>query len=274
MTATKRPQTELSVAASMDVLGDRQLSRDQVLDIGALGRTVPNVNVAQFGDGQYRLIWQTTAGLRLADEQQKYDFVLSKGGALMHASQSYPAVQPKFALSYLPDKNSQIYASVTRGFRAGAVFVSNAVQDPGDPSYKQEGTWQYELGYKSLLDDGHLQLQASAFYIDWNNLQVQRSILSVSPPGIFTVVDNATSARSYGAEGEVSWLPIEGLQVCAKGGYTNARYLDFHPTPALDYSGNRIEEVPDFFGRRGLRLSNGDGIGACVGHHALRLDGI
>ncbi|MDR3510557.1 MAG: TonB-dependent receptor [Caulobacteraceae bacterium] len=189
--------------------------------------------------------WKTTIGLRIADERQAYHYILSRTGALMASDQTYATVQPKFVLSYLPDRDSQAYASVTRGFRAGAVFVNNALQDPNNPSYKPENTWQYELGYKAQTDGGRLQWMADVFYIDWSDLQVQRSILSVSPAGVFSVVDNATRARSYGAEAEANWTPLNGLQVYAKAGYTNARYLDFHPTSALNYSGNRIEEVPE-----------------------------
>ncbi len=190
--------------------------------------------------------WKTTVGLRLADERQSYDYVLSRTGAVMGADQSYPTVQPKLVLAYLPDRQSQVYGSVTRGFRAGAVFVNNALQNPGDPGYKPENTWQYELGYKRAMDGGRLQFQADVFYIDWTDLQVQRSILSVAPAGVFSVVDNASSARSYGGEGEATWRPLRGLQLYAKGGYTNARYVDFRPSPTLNYSGHRIEETPEF----------------------------
>lgn len=190
--------------------------------------------------------WQTTLGLRIAQESQHYHYRLTATGAYRQSDKDYPAIQPKFALSYFLDPQSQLYGSVTRGFRAGAVFVNNATLNPNDPSYKQEDTWQYEIGYKALLDDRRLKLNVSAFYVDWSNLQVQRSILSLAPAGIFSVVDNATSAYSEGVEAEANWLVTPELQLTAKAGYTNARYDSFHASATLDFSGNRIEQVPEF----------------------------
>jgi iron complex outermembrane receptor protein len=205
-------------------------------------------SAALFGEAvvDWTEAWQTTLGLRVAEEHQHYNFRLTAANTYLHSSKDYPAVQPKFALSYFFDRETQLYASITRGFRAGAVFVSNASVDANDPSYKQEDTWQYEVGYKALLDDKRVKLSAALFYIDWSNLQVQRSILNVSPPGIFSVVDNATSAHSDGAEAEASWLATPELELSLKAGYTNARYDNFHASPTINYSGNRIEEVPDF----------------------------
>lgn len=201
---------------------------------------------ALFGEASYDLTahWHITAGLRVGTEHQNVSYMASATAPQAVSRENYPTVQPKLVAAYRWG-DGQVYGSITRGFRAGSVFVGNA--PARSPAYKDEGTWQYELGYKGRFADRRIGIEAAIFYIDWSDLQIQRSIISSTTPfAIVTVVDNATSARSWGGEASLDWKPVRDLTLFAKGGYTNARYRDYAPTPTTSYAGNRIEMVPDF----------------------------
>ena len=201
---------------------------------------------ALFGEAVYDFTehWRLTAGLRLGAEEQHVEYRASASAPLETSDETYPTVQPKLALAYRWN-DAQIYGSVTRGFRAGSVFIGNA--PTLDPAYDEEETWQYELGYKAELADGRVNVEAALFYIDWSDLQVQRSVLTTTtPPSIATIVDNATSASSWGGEASISWTPIDDLTLSAAAGYTHARYEDYEPTPGVSYADHRIELTPEY----------------------------
>jgi iron complex outermembrane receptor protein len=80
---------------------------------------------------------------------------------------------------------------------------------------------------------------------------------------------NGGSARSYGAEAELAWRPISGLQIDANAAYLNAKFrkfIGFNPYPLgtgftlvpgftnqLDLSGNRVPNSPEFTFNAGAR---------------------
>ncbi|WP_439533665.1 TonB-dependent receptor [Polymorphobacter sp.] len=202
---------------------------------------------ALFGELSYDLAsrWRVTAGARLAIERQNVDYTAAAGAAAQNARNTYRTFQPKLALAYLLDGDGQIYGSVNRGFRAGSVFIGNAGRR--DVAYDPENSWQYELGYKQRFADGAASFEAAAFCIDWSNLQVQRSIItSTTPFTIATIVDNATSARSWGAEAALNWRTASGLALALRGGFTDARYRQYDPAPGTSFADNRIELVPEY----------------------------
>lgn len=205
--------------------------------------------VALFGELQVELspTVSLTGGLRLAREDQDTDYRLAANTARTSISDSFTGLQPKAVLSWHPQVNYQTYVSATRGFRAGSVFISN----PIDPRYAQEDVWQYEAGFKGDFLDGQLSFEGAIFYLDWTDMQVQRSVVvSAEPFQIGTVVDNASSARSFGTEFEAHWTPVPSLEFFTTAAWTDAKYDTFQTVAAngagIDFSGNRIEYVPEY----------------------------
>ena len=71
-----------------------------------------------------------------------------------------------------------VYGSISRGFKAGnfsiaalQALLGNAAQEV-DP----EILWAYELGFKSELADGTVQLNGAVFYYDWQDLQTFQAL--------------------------------------------------------------------------------------------------
>ena len=112
-------------------------------------------------------------------------------------------VTPRFKLS--PDL--MLYARLASGYRAGG---SNS--DPGGPpKYDPDKTQNYEVGAKGDFLDHRISIDASMYYIDWKNIQIQVTD-PVTHLGYFA---NAGEAKSQGLELSVEAKPLTGLTIAA-----------------------------------------------------------
>ncbi|MCB1646935.1 MAG: TonB-dependent receptor, partial [Pseudomonadales bacterium] len=122
-------------------------------------------------------------------------------------------------VDYTPDENNLIYLSATTGYRAGGF---NLGYFSATPSYDPEKVLAYELGYKGEMLDGTLQVNASAFFYDYEDVHLQ--FVGNSFTGASTSVRNMESAENKGLEVEVLWLPLDQLTVGANYSYTDTEY--------------------------------------------------
>jgi iron complex outermembrane receptor protein len=138
------------------------------------------------------------------------------------ANGTYSAVSPKLSLSYAVNDLSNIYASFTRGFRAGGINASSlpaGVRQTFNPEFSNN----YELGFKAFLLDKKLSVGASAFLIQWKDLQFYNL---VAP---FTYArENVGDAQSAGFELEITAIPAKGLQLDGSFGYNPTEYKGFN----------------------------------------------
>lgn len=154
-------------------------------------------------------------------------------------SQSETPITPKFGISYQADDDNMIYASAAKGFRIGgynpAVGLPCGVSQtdtpiPGTPLgnlglanrpplFGSDSVWSYEVGTKNKLFDRRLQLDVSAFYIDWSNIQQQVSLACG-----FQFVDNLGSATSKGFDVQFQLRPVDALTIGGSVGYTKAEF--------------------------------------------------
>lgn len=126
-----------------------------------------------------------------------------------------------------------VYSRWASGFRAGGpnFFV------PGTPtSYAPDRTQNYEVGLKGDLLKGALSLDASLYYIDWQNLQ-----LSLRSQG-FTYFTNGGHAKSEGVEFSVTARPFPGLVATGWMAHNNAVLTEPFPAGSTAYgvSGDRL----------------------------------
>jgi iron complex outermembrane receptor protein len=193
-----------------------------------------NFGIAGFGEMSYLLTnkLKATVGLRYDYENREAifngfgDAVLFNGVVTelkpnITASGNYSALSPKFSLSYAINELSNVYATYTRGFRAGGINASSlpaGVRQTFDPEYSNN----YEIGYKSFLLNKRLSIGASAFLIQWKDLQFYNL---VAP---FTYArENVGDVQSMGLELEVSAIPAKGLQLDGSFGINPTEYKGF-----------------------------------------------
>jgi iron complex outermembrane receptor protein len=193
-----------------------------------------NSGLAGFGEMSYQLTnkLKATVGLRYDYEKREATFngfgdamlfngVVTEINPNITSNGNYSAISPKFSVNYSVNELSNIYATYTRGFRAGGINASSlpeGVRQTFDPEYSNN----YEIGYKSYLSNKKLSIGASAFLIQWKDLQFYNL---VAP---FTYArENVGNAQSAGIEIEVSALPAKGLQLDGSFGFNPTEYKGF-----------------------------------------------
>ncbi len=133
------------------------------------------------------------------------------GGPCVNLSQEVKkdGSTPKFNLTYKVTDDAMVYATFSKGFRPGG--VNRRIQPSPNPplaTYNPDYLTNYELGYKTSWLDNHLRFNGAFFYEDWQNIQF--GFLGYNS---FTTVRNAGSAHIKGAEQELEWVPIQGLNL-------------------------------------------------------------
>jgi iron complex outermembrane receptor protein len=147
----------------------------------------------------------------------------------------------KLGLQYRFSDNANVYGSYSRGYKSGGFFGGQTV-DPADLApYDDEKVDAFEVGTKLQSPEHRMRSSFSAFYYDYQDLQVYTLLLR----GAITVQNftNASNARIYGAEAEFSITPLERLDLSISGAWLDATYQDFHSV-GQDYSGNDLPNAP------------------------------
>ena len=122
-------------------------------------------------------------------------------------------------IDYTPTDDDLIYFSVTTGYRAGGF---NLGYFSFIPTYDPEDLIAYELGYKGQMFDGTVQLNASMYLYEYDDIHLQFDTFSFT--GVSTSVQNAPSARTIGGELEGLWLVTDNLTVGVNYSFTDAEY--------------------------------------------------
>lgn len=147
------------------------------------------------------------------------------------------------------------YATVSTGYKAGG--YQDVAPNPRDAvtSFDPESVINYELGIKSELWDGRARVNASTYFMDYEDLQVRQV------DGTVTLTTNAGAAEIKGFELDASILPTDGLSLGVKYSYLDTEFTDF-VQDGVDYSGNRLSRAPEnsytLHGAYTLPVGNGD----------------
>jgi outer membrane receptor protein involved in Fe transport len=124
------------------------------------------------------------------------------------------SVAPKFEIN----PNATVYARVAKGYRPGGPNDLPPGAPAGVPtSYKSDSLVSYEAGLKADFLDHRVSLDASAFYLDWTNIQLLAVVNS------FGVNTNGGTAVSKGVEFALTARPTDELTLSASGALTNAK---------------------------------------------------
>jgi len=184
---------------------------------------------AAFGQVQWRFLpkLQLTLGGRYTHDRKVYSGDLGVPaetppipGITINQRAVFSAFTPRAALDWKPNRDLLIYASASRGFKAGG-FGTAGQLIPGFAPFKPETVWNYEAGIKTQLLDRLLTANLTGFWADYRNLQFP---FFVAPA---TIIRNAGKARVRGIEFELGVYPARGFDLGFSATYLNAEYLDF-----------------------------------------------
>ena len=220
--------------------------------------SIDNAGIGLFARGTLTINDKTdvTAGLRFDHESS--DAVLRtffepaiQPANVVTAEQSFSDVSPQFAVTYRVNPEHNVYASASRGYKAGGF---NPAAIPGREAYGEEHAWHVEGGVKSSFAGGRAAASAALFVIDWDDLQL--NVPNPFVPGQFYIF-NVGAARSSGFEAEITARPTGMLDVFASFGYTRARFADGTESMGVDVSDNKLPFTPDYTALVGAQLGRG-----------------
>jgi len=111
--------------------------------------------------------------------------------------------------------------------------------------YDEEKVTNFEVGLKSEYLDNRLRFNASLYYYDWDDLQVQ-----IARDGaLFTI--NAGKAVGQGLDLELTYLLGEGLTLTAAYGYLDAEYDEDVPGSSIN-KGDILLYAPEHSANLGI----------------------
>lgn len=207
--------------------------------------TVDNQSYAAFGQATYNITdkWSVTGGARftfeekeLTGRQREFNSFVLRVGLVTPAD--FPTddltlffppgenrqtfSEPTFRLGseYKFSENIFLYGYFAQGFKSGgwSTRVTSPVLEA--PIFDPENADTYEIGLKTDFADNRFRFNVSAFYTDYQNLQVtvQR--------GISPFVENAAQAEIKGVEFDLQWKATRNLLLSGNAGFLDAEYTD------------------------------------------------
>lgn len=160
------------------------------------------------------------------------------------------------ALNWTPNSDTLLYASVSRGYKAGTTPINAANLARQNAPVKQEKLTAYEVGVKATLADRAIQANVSAFYYDYRDKQI--STYFADP--IYTALsrlDNVPDSEAYGIEGEFVLRPTDGLTLSANALWLKTRINGYLGTNAAgqpqQFNGAKFIYSPEFQGSIGVQ---------------------
>ncbi len=235
-----------------------------------------------FGQIEYQITptLNFVGGLRYEDEQRDLrdlgTFAIGFGalnfangladGTLESRSTEMQEVSGKIGLEWRPTDDVLYYASISRGVKSGGFTAYNTLNSHGVDPFDPEVLWAYEVGFKSDLANNTLRLNGALYYYDYTDQQVQGAIYDSGIGAVVGKIVNAPQSEIYGAELELLWRPIEGLEISQVLGYAHGEFKEFDllntaaPPATIDESGARIG-FPEFTYNGGISYEHGFGGG-------------
>ena len=191
-----------------------------------------------------------TGGVRYA--HHKEDFTLSYSGLLYGGTVEVPSTHSSnnqatylATLRWRPTRTLSAFLRAASGYRPGGPQTAAFIPPGGQTMINPDTVWNYEAGIKSSFLDNRLEIEASAYHIDWKNIQLYTVFQN------FQLLANAGKAKVDGFEIQAVARPTKTLTISANGGHSNARITDIDPgvTALIGASaGDRSPQTPRWTG--------------------------
>lgn len=139
-------------------------------------------------------------------------------------------LSPTINLRWFPDEDSMFYASISRGFKSGG-YNQRRELEGNIGEFDEETATNYELGWKGTWLDRRLQVNGTAYLVNYDDFQSQ------SFDGSSIRVTNAGSMKSQGTEIEIMYAATPELTIGSAIGYNKAEYDEF------DYGQCTVEQA-------------------------------
>lgn len=169
-------------------------------------------------------------------------------GAANGGEDSASKFNPAASLSFKPTEDLTLYVQAAEGFRSGvanqalpqscrdqAAQMGLTLQAVTDP----DTVTNYELGFKSRLNDGRISLNVAAYRLEWKDIPG-----TVQFACAFSNLVNAGDATGEGVEFELASRLSESWKLNLSASYNDLTYDD-NVLPAIGLPGQRVEGSPE-----------------------------
>lgn len=230
---------------------------------------------ALFGEVSYQYSTALSARLGLRAFRiaqgfaQQGDGVFNGGPSAVSGHSRDHGYTPKLNLSWQAGDGLLVYATVSKGYRAGGPnnpapaalcgkeIAGLGLNDSALRAFAPDSLWNYEAGVKSDWLGRRLTLNAAVYKMDWRKLQ-QQIVLQCG----FNITANFGSATSKGGELELAYQPNAAVTLRGALSYTDASLNNDVPGTAAK-RGDTLQDVPRWAGSASAQYTK------VVGDHFL-----
>ena len=239
---------------------------------------------AIYGQGSWDIndAWTLTAGARYTKDERDYrataincglsdaeiaaaglttapctfDFLGRVGGSLriiaeafsVPASDEWDDFSPMASIQYRPNDNIMYFATVSTGYKAGGFAGSQGVASAATNPVEPEEVVNFEVGFKGDFLENTLRLNATAFTMDYDDLQVVR--FGPVPNSVFGTFQttNIGSADISGVELDFLWYVTDRFHISGNYAYLDTEVNDLVLntfTGSSDFSGLPLRQAPE-----------------------------
>jgi len=160
-------------------------------------------------------------------------------------------IVPKFNLAWTPTDSSLFFFTYSEGFRPGGFNRGGGLPstNPDFPTvsvtYDTDDVTNWELGWKTMFFNNSVRFNGSAYFIEWEDMQVSR--FDPQNVSILTFIENSADSEIMGIEGDLTWRATRNLTVYSAFSYNDteltsvdAQVIELAPV------GSRLPLVPEF----------------------------
>lgn len=252
------------------------------LQSGSIFTEYKTRSFAAFIDGTYHFTDRLSLGFggRFTNERRETDYVVTAyaggvprpgGITTLDPTKDHVAkfnnFSPRGVLTYEVADRSNIYASISRGFRSGFLQPQAIAGSPVALTFeiKPETITAYEIGFKTAQPT--FRFDMSAFYYDYRNIQVGLTLPNPAGPnfGPINILSNAPKAEVYGVEAQIGAQPLANFNVDVTAAYLHARYKVFPNVVGTGFNpatGRNVTGQPQDWS--GLEMARAPGFTATV----------
>lgn len=163
---------------------------------------------------------------------------------------SWDVFLPKAALAYKLNIDWSPYLSWSKGYMPGGYNYFAMSGTSEENSFDPQQSTNYELGIKGSYRD--IRVAASIFRMEIEEIHVYKMV------GNMLYTDNAEKGHSHGAELELIYLPLEGLELTGSLGLIEAEYDDYD-AGTVRFDGQKIQHTPSHTARIGVAYNHPKG---------------
>lgn len=212
--------------------------------------------------------WSAEIGLRYFDQEMDRTYFVDKP---FIDSPSFPDFTnpkgsqddfvPKISVTYRLDEEKLIYALYSEGWRAGGANRNRVAEELTffPLVYEPDKLENFEIGAKTRWLDNRLQINATAFFGQWKNYQIEAldpSFQPCIPPQdpstdpcgqpFQVVVANVGDAEQTGLEFDLRALPSDNLELGFGFAWINAETSEDFLVNQVVSKGTRLPNVPEW----------------------------